>query len=166
MSSIAPLSTTSELIARDQQGKLTGTITSYFRQWLLALTDRIGAAAQLLKVVTVPNVLAAGAAAIATTAAWTTTATGLYRLTYVLRVTQQATVSSNLQLTLGWTRAGIALPAVFAAIVNGGPTSVQSGSVLVRADNASDLTYATAYISAGATPMTYELDVAVEAVRA
>jgi hypothetical protein len=148
------------LVDTDRQGKPTGLITRVWNAWLLALTTRISAAATVLRT----TQLLAQVAAVVTTAAYTTSAAGLYRVTYCLRVTQAATTSSSLTVTLGWVRSTVGLTLSGSALVNGGPASAQTQSMLVRADRASDLTFAVAYVSVGATPVKFELDVVVEQV--
>jgi hypothetical protein len=157
----AALDAHTPVVDADPQGRVTGFVSTYFRKWLLTLTDRLQRAAYVIA-----NVysLTGQNAALATHAVYTTTAAGLYRVSFVVRVTQAATTSSSLTVTLGWTRSAIALTAAGSAIVNGGVTSVQSGSVLMRAASATDLTVAVAYASVGATPMLWEIDVVVEFV--
>lgn len=87
----------------------------------------------------------------------------LVRISWVLRLTQAATVSSSAQLTFAWTDGGQAMSAVQSAVTGNTVTSGQTGTLLVRHDPMTDVTVAMTYASSGATPMTYDLDVISEA---
>ena len=84
-------------------------------------------------------------------------ASGLYRLAYYARVTQAATVSSSLTVTLGWTDHGQALTVSGAAMVANDVTIPQSGTIMVYLDALTPITYATTYASAGGQAMLYQL---------
>ena len=108
--------------------------------------------------------LATQGASIAATALHTVGAVqrGIYRLAYYQRVTRAATTSSELTTTFGWTDGGVA-QTISGAVMNGNTTATQqTGTLLVRADKATTLTYATAYVSVGGTPMQYSLDITLE----
>jgi len=132
------------------------------KSWIIWLQQsvllRLSAAIAITKTV----VLAAQAATIATTSLQTLTSGGLYRISYVIRVTQAATTSSSLTVTIGWVDAGVALTLVGSALTGNLTTSLQSASVVVRAAALSDLTYAVLYASVGATVMQYRIDCVVE----
>lgn len=137
-----------------------GWLTEPWRKWFLDLYTRV---------VSVPAVLAhvtatAQAAAITTTDATAVPATGVYRVSYRARISQAASSSSSLTVTLGWTDTGVACSSAGAAMTANTTSTVQSGSLLVSATVGSSITYATAYASVGATPMQYALDVVVESV--
>jgi hypothetical protein len=87
---------------------------------------------------------------------------GTYRLTYYARITQAATVSSSLAVTIGWTDGG-AQSHTFPAITGNTTTTTDSQTWMVVVSGA-PLTYATTYSSSGATPMQYALTVTVEAI--
>lgn len=87
----------------------------------------------------------------------------LVRVSWVLRITQAATVSSSATVTIAWTDGGQAMSSSGAAVTGNTVSSGQSGSVLVRRDRRTDVTVALAYSSTGATPMQYDLDVITEA---
>lgn len=103
-------------------------------------------------------------AAIPTSSAFLTTQSGVYRVNYVLRVTRPATVSSALQITIGWERSGIAETKVGVNLVGNTTTTYESDTFPVKADGLTDLTYSVAYTSVGATPMLFEVDVIVEKI--
>lgn len=86
----------------------------------------------------------------------------LVRVSWVLRLVQAATVSSSVQITIGWTDGGQAMTAVQTAVTGNLVTSGQQGALLVRHDPYTDVTVAVAYASVGATPMRYDLDVITE----
>ena len=100
--------------------------------------------------------------AILTTTLWPTTTAGLYRITWYARITRAATVSSSLTLTLGWTDNTVALTSAQTAITGNTTSTFQSGTLTVNADRLTNLTYAAAYASVGATSMQYSLQIAVE----
>lgn len=131
--------------------------------WLQnSLIPRVQQAISLVKSVTLPTALIPGTAAVPTTAILTLTTGGVYRLSYIIRIKQAATVSSAVGVTLGWSRSGIALTSP-GSVVNGNTTSsVESRSIVVRADALTDLTYAVSYASTGATPAIFEIDVTAE----
>ena len=87
---------------------------------------------------------------------------GTYRLSWTARITTAATTSSSLTITLGWVEDGIVLTASGAAITGNTTTTVQSGSIIVHADQGSALTYATTYASNPAGMMQYELSIIAE----
>jgi hypothetical protein len=159
MNTIAPINAQTP-IAEDAKGNPLGYISRYFRQWLLAITTQLQSF-----VPTYPSLSLTGqAASLVTTTAYATTAAGLYRVSYYVRITQAATVNSSLTVTLGWLESTVALSQAFAAVTGNTIATIQSGSILVRADAESDLTVSTVYASAGATPMQYRIDVSVERV--
>lgn len=138
-------------------------IPTTWTRWFQSLKDAVDRAAQRVAIVT----LTGQAAALTTTALNTGLLTdGLYRVSWQARITQAATTSSSLTVTLGWTAGGVACSTSGAALTGNTPATVQSGAALVHADAGSVLTAATAYASVGATAMQYELTVIVEQVSA
>jgi hypothetical protein len=87
----------------------------------------------------------------------------LYRVAWYVRVTTAASVSSSVQVTVGWTDGGVVQSTSGAALTGNTTTTQESGSVLVSADAETDVTYAVAYTSVG-TDMAYALSVVVEAI--
>jgi hypothetical protein len=87
---------------------------------------------------------------------------GLYRLQVLTRVTQAATISSSVQVTIAWT-AGGAAQAITGALLNGNTLQTQEAiERLIDADEGTDLTITTTYTSSGATPMQYRTSVILE----
>lgn len=141
----------------DQQSGLL-MLPRVWIDWFTALTIRVDTNPQSFN----PVSIAAQGAAIGTTPLPVDTSAGLYRITYYARITTAATTSSSLTVTLGWTDNGNTCSVTGAAMTGNTVTTVQSGTVLVRSDQASPLTYATAYASVGGTSMQYSLDITVE----
>ncbi len=141
-------------------GRITGRFTQIMRYWLLSLADRIDLTAALLASATVSG----SSASIATTnLSIASVLPGLYRLSMAARITQAATTSSSLIVTFEWTQ-GVTCTTSSAAITGNTTTTTGTLSVLVRVDQNSAIGYATTYVSAGATPMQYQLDVTCEQV--
>lgn len=138
------------------------------KTWLIwfqqILITRLQNAVIVTQHVYVPNAVLTGTAAIPTASLLTTTTSGFYRVSYAFHVTQPATTSSSLQLTIGWVQSGTAMTKVFAADTSNLPTTFQGADFAVRADVLTDITYSMAYASVGATPMKFELDVSAEQV--
>lgn len=89
---------------------------------------------------------------------------GVWRVSYRFRITRAGTVSSSLQLTLGWTEGGVPISASGAAVVTNTTSSVQWGTFLVRVDGNTPISYSTTYASVGATAMQHDLDLVAEAL--
>lgn len=100
-------------------------------------------------------------AALATTALLTTKSAGLYRISWYLRRTVNDGVSSSATVTLGWQESGVPLTEAQTPVTEAG-TAEQSGSKLVWADGATDLSIAVAYASNTPGLMAYRLDTSVE----
>lgn len=89
---------------------------------------------------------------------------GLWRISYHVRVTVPGTVSSSIQVTLAWTDGGVSQSEAGAALNGNLTTTRECATRIIRVDNASPISYATTYASAGATAMRYALDVVAEAL--
>lgn len=89
------------------------------------------------------------------------TAAGLYRITYYMRCTVPAGVSSSLQVTFSWTDHGQAVSASGVAMTGNTVTTFQSGTLMVYNDAAIPLSYALAYASnpAGVAEFSFYLTV-------
>lgn len=127
--------------------------------WLFALVALVQASARVVVATSLT-----GLSALIPATALNVTVAGVYRVSWTLRVTQAATVSSSLTVTIGYTDAGVVLSVAGAAVTGNTVTTVQSGSVLLRSDAASPVTFAVAYGSVGATPLLYKIDVTCEQV--
>jgi len=133
-----------------------------FIDWITSLTQDVDAAPARLDTVE----LTAQAASISTTPIGTPDADGLYRVTFYARITRAATVSSSLTVTLSWTHNGVTVTHSFSAVTGNTTTTFQSDSLLIRADAATPVSYATTYVSNGATTMQHSLDIVLEQVQA
>jgi hypothetical protein len=92
------------------------------------------------------------------------TAAGIYRLSIYARLTQAATTSSSLMVTIGWTDGTVSVSKAYAALVANTVTTVLAETLPVQIDANASLTYATTYASVGGTPMIYRLAIAAERV--
>lgn len=103
-------------------------------------------------------------AAIGATALDVGTAAAAYRVSSLLRVTQPASVSSSVQLTLGWTTGGQALTKAYTALTGNAVTTFSMDTLPVRVDANSSLTYTITYATSGATAMLYSVEFIVERI--
>lgn len=138
----------------------TRLLSSLWRDWFTALRDLLNTAPARV----FSTHLTAQNTSLTTTTALTVPETGIYRLSYTARITQAATVSSSLQLTLSWTDTSVLCAQSGAAITGNLVTSQQSGQIVVYADAASAISYSTAYAANPATSMTYALTLVIEAL--
>lgn len=90
---------------------------------------------------------------------------GVYRVSYYARITEPASISSSLQVTISWTDGGVAQSLTGAALTGNTSTTLETFSYLIHIDAGSPVRYAVAYGSAG-TPMQYRLDVVLEVIDA
>lgn len=139
-------------------------VAQIWQRWFDHLIGLIRQSVSVVRSVAVPSATETGGAAIVTTAIATLTSAGVYRVSYVLRITQAATVSSSATVTIGWVCNGVALTFPGAAVTGNLTTSFQSLGFPVRADALTDITYAVAYASVGATSMLFSFDALVESV--
>jgi hypothetical protein len=135
-------------------------IASPWYQWLSTLTAQLGSAAQGAGAVH----LTAKSATIGATTILATQFSGLYRVTYYLRITKAAATNSSVTITVGWTESGVPLTFAFAALTTNTIQSVQSGTFLLRSDGAAPITYSVTYASTPAADAQYRLDVVLEQV--
>ena len=91
---------------------------------------------------------------------------GLYELKYYARITQAATTSSSLTVTLDWIDGGVVVSFSGAAITGNTTSTYQSETQLVRIDPLSPVRYSTVYASVGATPMKYALYITLTEIQA
>lgn len=129
-------------------------------RWLSEVITRI-----LQAVLTVAAVHRASlTSAVATAAIYTPAQPGCVRVSWTVQVLVPATTNSSIAVTLGWKANGVAQTEAFAALTGNLTTTHGSGNITIRPDSAQPITYATAYSSTGATPMSYLIDVIVEAL--
>ncbi len=136
-------------------------ITRVWNNWFQSVVERVAAAAFR---VASPVALTGQAGSVATTDLVSAPAAGLYRITYRFRVTQAATVSSSLILTVTATDGGVACALATAAYTGNAVNQPQTGTVLVRSDNGVPITYEVTYASVGGVPMIFSTDLIAEAM--
>lgn len=141
----------------------TGLMTMPWINWFTQLVLNANAAPARLVSVTAT----AQNAAIGTTSfALGALASGLYRVSYMARITTAATTSSSLTVTVGFTNGGVTCALAGAAMTGNTTSTVQSGVFLLQIDQSTPVTYSTAYASVGATAMVYGLWLTAEQVDA
>jgi len=91
---------------------------------------------------------------------------GLYRITFHARITDPATVSSSLTVTLSWTDGGVAQTEASKAETGNTTATRIHGAFLIHVDAGSPVRYATTYASVGGNAMEYRLDVVLEVIQA
>jgi len=150
--------------SRDQMtDPVTGLIRRTWQVWLRNLTTTVNDAPVRIQTVS----LSGQAASIGTTAIPSAPlSTGLYRVTWYLRITTAAATSSSLTVSFGWTDQTVTMSLSGAAVTGNTTTTSQTGTALLSADNASPVTYATSYTSVGTPAMQYALNLILEAVSA
>lgn len=167
MANISPLPRESDWISSDTdttsgKRRLSGKLSSSADNWLQELISlinqtpkrivSISLADQSDDILTTPLPLPSGSS-------------GLYRVGYLIRQTQVATVSLDLQVTIGWTQGGVSM-ADAGAVLSGNTTGThETRWLLVKRDGgASAISYAVAYTSVGATPGKFQIDLVCEAL--
>ena len=141
----------------------TGVIAHAWYQYFLQSQDRLNANPYILG--TVFDSVTGQSAAIGTTSIpLPTLETGLYRVSTYARITQAASTSSSLTVTLGWTDGTVACTSSGSAMTGNTTSTTQSLSAMIRSDSSTPLTYSAAYASSGGTAMTFRLDLAVEQI--
>lgn len=134
------------------------------RRWYIWLYQFWLRVRTLVAIVGTPITKSNQTASIVAATAYTVTQTGLYRVSYRQRVTTPGTVSSSLTATIGWREGGVTQSQSGAAMTGNTTTTQQNGTLFVRADSGTLITYGFAYASVGGTVMVYNADVAVELV--
>lgn len=90
---------------------------------------------------------------------------GLYRVSVYARRTQIATMSSELKVDIGFTESTQTLTLTTGNNTTNTLAALLTGTWMIRVDQTTTITYATTYVSVGATPMRYRLDVVVEQIQ-
>lgn len=135
-----------------------GTIGEIWARWLTNLRNAVNSTAQKVG----GSTLTASTASVGPTTIATPAKDGLYRLSYSLRVTRPATISSSATATFTWVDGGVTQSQSGSAVTGNTTTSQQGGQLMIGADAGTAITYAIAYASSGATPMQYGFRLAVE----
>lgn len=139
-----------------------GAASRYFKQYMDTRDARLqsapyAAAGQVLR--------GSGlSAAVASSALVTAAPSTLYRVNYLLRVSQAAGVSSAMQLTVTWTQGGIVQTKTSANVNGNTTTSLDTGCFLVRPDAGTNVTYAISYASNPGGAAQFDYDLSAEAL--
>lgn len=150
--SVAPAPIRDDVLSAKESKKLSLT----WIQWITGIYTALKAAVRNIGSVSVE----AQSASISVTDIDTPTLSqGLYQVTYTARITQAATSSSSLTVTLAWTDGGVACSQSGVALTGNTTSTQQSGFLLIQADSGSVVRYSTTYASTGAQPMLYQLAV-------
>ncbi len=88
---------------------------------------------------------------------------GIYRVSYCFRVTRPGSISSTLTITLSWTEGGVAMSASGAAATGNTTATGQRGTLPIRVDANTPISYSVAYSDGGGgTSMAYSVDIVAE----
>jgi hypothetical protein len=104
--------------------------------------------------------LSAQQASIATTTIYPSAPVGLYEVCWSSRISQKATTSSSLTVTIGWNNGGAQTKAN-AALASNVLNAQDQACIAIDVADQTNITFATAYVSSGATVMQYSLKVSV-----
>jgi hypothetical protein len=130
-------------------------------RWLSTLTTAVSAAPDRRATVA----LAGQAASLGTTALpVASVSAGLWRVSYFARITTVAGVSSSLTVTMSYTTGSIAQSDSGAAMTGNTTATHQFGTLVIRVDADTPISYSTTYASNAAGAMRYSLDLACEAL--
>ena len=144
----------------NQRDPKEGLLTDTWNDWF---TDNQALLEKFPGRVGIPVSLTAQAASIAATdMSGGALSGGLYRVTYYARVTQAASVSSSLEVTLDWQDGGVAITFTGAAITGNTTASYGTYTLMIHIDSASPVRYSTTYASVGLGAMNYALYVVLE----
>ena len=144
--------------------KATGLFNWRYLRWFTAIRSGLDAATTIVPQGVVQ--LTGQTAAIGTTAIPTPAlAAGLYRVEWYGQVLTAAGVSSSFQVTIAWTRNGVA-QSFTGTLENGNTTATHEAdqSLLIHVDASTPVTYAVAYASNPAAAMVFELNVVLMSV--
>ena len=150
-----------ELTEAGQTDTLAGLVSTSWNEWFGLLSGQVNTSVFVQNSVS----LEAQAASIAATDFTGGSLTGgLYFLAYYSQVTQAASVSSSLQVTLGWTTGGNTLSFAGTILTGNTITTGTSQIIMVPIDAGSPVTFSVAYASVGGTPMQYRVIPVIMAV--
>ena len=141
--------------------RVEGYVETDWYQWFLALWGRVNRSAERLAS---KRLVLQDASIAATSLPLGSLSPGMYRVSWRFRITRAATINSSLLFTLGWTDDAVSLTRSSVAKTGNTPATEDNDTWLIRIDQAAAVTYATTYVSNGATVMQYELEVVVDSV--
>lgn len=90
-------------------------------------------------------------------------AQGRYRATVHVKVRTAAGANSQILVTIGYTNNGVACSQSTTNLTTNTTASVEGKVIPIVCDQASPITWSTTYVSAGAPPMAYDVDISLEA---
>lgn len=137
-----------------------GTLTPDWFRWLYQVWLRVKGATQMVKAIA----LTGQTATITTTTAYSVAQTGVYRVSYAIRVTTPAATTSAATVSISWRDSGVLQVQSGAAMTGNTTTTQQNDSFFVRADSGASITYSVSYASNPAAAMVYKVDVVTEFV--
>ncbi len=141
---------------QDQLAGPGGMVAPIWNRYLTVLVQRVLATEWIVA----STVQSAQGAAIAATDLGPALPEGLYAVKWYGRVTQAASSSSSLQVTVTWTDGGVAQSVSGASLTGNTTSTAESVSLpLFHADAGAQVKYAAAYSSSGATSMQFGLTV-------
>jgi len=158
---LAPIASTAVIVEGQESGRGVGTITVFFRQWLLSLIARVQ---QAIFVSSPPTKTINATAAIVTATLHAVKFAGEYRVGYYFQKIVPDGAASTLQVTIGWLYRGVAQTFVGPLLATDTINAYQGGSIELMADANSDITYAIAYSSTTPNKMTYDAAAWVEVI--
>ncbi len=147
---------------QDKVIRTDGLLTDIWLRWFGRLPATLGAIPSIVNTVTLAT---QGASVSATDFSGTRLLVGTYRATYHAQITQAATTSSSLTVTIGWTDGAVAQSISGAPIIGNTTATGQSGGALIHVDAATAVNYSTSYSSTGATAMQYSLNLLLERIK-
>lgn len=156
----APIS--SPISDTDRTGKMTGFIPLMWSDYFNSIDMQLQGSYLVLSAQRIP----VGSTAVGTTPLTESTLpAGLYRVAYYLVELQADNTASSVQITIGWTDRGAVRFLTSPALTTNNVSAAASGTLMLRCDRATAITYAVAYSSTGGAPkMIYSLDIVVEQV--
>lgn len=159
---LPPMPTQAPLVEEDLQQHMTPYLSRDWYLWFFEQQSRVQSAVQIVGGVTVKTGQAASITATPLSLSAVNVPSvqgGYYRINWYGRVTQAATVSSSLSVTIAWTESGVTLTSTSAAVTGNATTTVIQGALPILIDAPGPVTFATTYASSGATPMQYRISV-------
>lgn len=143
-----------------KSGRPTGYFPIPWSDWFNAVFKRL----QSILFVLASTSKLSQSASIGTTLVTTAVlAAGMYRISYYLVETRADNIGSSVSVSLGWTDKGTSRTLTGPALTANSVLAAQSGSITVRIDASTPLTYSTTYATTGGAPsMVYDLVVLAE----
>lgn len=143
--------------------RVTGLLSVTWQDWFARLPTTLGS---IPNIVNVTELTEQNTSLSATDFSQHVLPPGLYRASYLARITTAAGVSSSLTVVLAWTDGGVAKSLAGTAITGNTTATYQTASVLIYVDAGTDVTYTTTYASNAAGAMKYGLAAFLERVSA